>query len=107
MKKETGQLLLCPLRGKITKISSSSPTAVPNRHNCPESHAVYANRTDLALDQVPTTEGEHKPPPLMAMVPRLHETVELRSPKTTPPWERLTPVKRNIRSKVSSFKIND
>lgn len=50
---------------------------------------------DLAMEQAPTPEGEQRAPLLTVMPPRPRETVELRSPQATAPWERLTPVDRD------------
>lgn len=69
----------------------------------PPPPARYAKRTDRALEQAPATEGAHRMLLLVATPPRPRGTVALRSPQTTPPWERLTPVEGDAASEFSSI----
>lgn len=71
----------------------------PRRPTWSRVQPVYAKHTDLALEQGPMTEGEHRTL-LLATAPTLRETLEPRSPLITPPCDRLTPVERD-RSEVS------
>lgn len=62
---------------------------------------LYAKRTDLAPELTPTTEVGQKA--LLLMLPTPWWILGLRSPQTMPPWERLTPVRRQETLYQNSF----